>query len=255
MSPGEHGSQTAAAYAAHQQQQQQQGFSSQTAEFFLSNYRLGKTLGIGSFGKVGARDRRRPAAPPTPPPPRRPAGPHRRRWECGQVFVICGRYSPPPARAEAAGCMTMPLWCWGVLTWVSLHVAGRSGFLDVLRCAPLLPLLQVKVAEHILTGHKVAIKILNRKKIKQMDMEEKGGWLGWPWCTWGGGVWGGWARAAVRGMLCWDGSLQGVGIGQHKRERDALLGPGMAGGHAGQGWLGKAGVGKGGEGGSRCRPH
>lgn len=36
-------------------------------------------------------------------------------------------------------------------------------------------LLQVKVAEHVLTGHKVAIKILNRKKIKQMDMEEKGG--------------------------------------------------------------------------------
>ena len=32
---------------------------------------------------------------------------------------------------------------------------------------------QVKIAEHILTGHKVAIKILNRKKIKQMDMEEK----------------------------------------------------------------------------------
>ncbi len=33
---------------------------------------------------------------------------------------------------------------------------------------------QVKVAEHIRTGHKVAIKILNRKKIKQMEMEEKG---------------------------------------------------------------------------------
>lgn len=59
------------------------GFAAQGAEFFLSNYRLGKTLGIGSFGKV-------------------------------------------------------------------------------------------KVAEHILTGHKVAIKILNRKKIKQMDMDEKG---------------------------------------------------------------------------------
>lgn len=28
-----------------------QGYN-QTAEFFLSNYRLGKTLGIGSFGKV-----------------------------------------------------------------------------------------------------------------------------------------------------------------------------------------------------------
>eukprot|EP00891_Asterochloris_glomerata_P001387 jgi/Astpho2/1387/Aster-06242 len=54
----------------------------QGAELFLSNYRLGKTLGIGSFGKV-------------------------------------------------------------------------------------------KVAEHVLTKHKVAIKILNRRKIRQMDMEEK----------------------------------------------------------------------------------
>lgn len=35
-------------------------------------------------------------------------------------------------------------------------------------------MVQVKVAEHVLTGHKVAIKILNRKKIKQMDMDEKG---------------------------------------------------------------------------------
>jgi len=32
---------------------------------------------------------------------------------------------------------------------------------------------KVKLAEHILTGQKVAIKILNRKKIKAMDMEEK----------------------------------------------------------------------------------
>lgn len=32
---------------------------------------------------------------------------------------------------------------------------------------------KVKVAEHVLTGHKVAIKILNRKKIKAIDMEEK----------------------------------------------------------------------------------
>ncbi len=28
----------------------------QSAEFFLSNYRLGKTLGIGSFGKVSLTD-------------------------------------------------------------------------------------------------------------------------------------------------------------------------------------------------------
>ena len=34
---------------------------------------------------------------------------------------------------------------------------------------------KVKVAEHVMTGHRVAIKILNRKKIQQMDMEEKGG--------------------------------------------------------------------------------
>jgi hypothetical protein len=40
--------------AAQQQQQQQGGGGyNQTPEFFLSNYRLGKTLGIGSFGKAG----------------------------------------------------------------------------------------------------------------------------------------------------------------------------------------------------------
>lgn len=33
---------------------------------------------------------------------------------------------------------------------------------------------KVKIAEHILTGHKVAVKILNRRKIKSMEMEEKG---------------------------------------------------------------------------------
>lgn len=70
---------------AHVQQQHAQPAvhsANQTAEFFLANYRLGKTLGIGSFGKV-------------------------------------------------------------------------------------------KVAEHVLTRHKVAIKILNRRKIQAMDMEEK----------------------------------------------------------------------------------
>ena len=41
---------SAAAYAA--AQAGNAGYSSQTAEFFLSNYRLGKTLGIGSFGKA-----------------------------------------------------------------------------------------------------------------------------------------------------------------------------------------------------------
>ncbi|CAK9162949.1 unnamed protein product [Ilex paraguariensis] len=32
---------------------------------------------------------------------------------------------------------------------------------------------KVKIAEHLLTGHKVAIKILNRRKIKNLEMEEK----------------------------------------------------------------------------------
>ena len=32
---------------------------------------------------------------------------------------------------------------------------------------------KVKIGEHILTGHKVAIKVLNRKKVKSMDMDEK----------------------------------------------------------------------------------
>lgn len=44
------------AFGAHGQQAGQQPAVqslNQSAEFFLSNYRLGKTLGIGSFGKVG----------------------------------------------------------------------------------------------------------------------------------------------------------------------------------------------------------
>lgn len=47
----------------------------------------------------------------------------------------------------------------------------------VLELSFLWVLTQVKIAEHVLTGHKVAIKILHRKKIKAMDMEEKGEWL------------------------------------------------------------------------------
>ena len=42
----------------------------------------------------------------------------------------------------------------------------------------------MKVAEHVLTKHKVAIKILNRRKIRQMDMEEKGK----PGLVWSKGV-------------------------------------------------------------------
>eukprot|EP00878_Enallax_costatus_P028843 GHUV01031193.1.p1 GENE.GHUV01031193.1~~GHUV01031193.1.p1 ORF type:complete len:134 (+),score=24.25 GHUV01031193.1:375-776(+) len=50
-----HDAAAAAGYAApHQQHPVQANVQSlnQSAEFFLSNYRLGRTLGIGSFGKV-----------------------------------------------------------------------------------------------------------------------------------------------------------------------------------------------------------
>ncbi len=61
VSPGDGG-----AAAGHAGQPGAQGFVSSSAEFFLQNYRLGKTLGIGSFGKVG---RRRTAFRPCRPLP------------------------------------------------------------------------------------------------------------------------------------------------------------------------------------------
>lgn len=33
---------------------------------------------------------------------------------------------------------------------------------------------KVRIAEHVLTGDKVAIKILNRRNINNMELEEKG---------------------------------------------------------------------------------
>jgi 5'-AMP-activated protein kinase catalytic alpha subunit len=36
---------------------------------------------------------------------------------------------------------------------------------------------KVKIAEHKLTGHRVAIKILNRRQMRNMEMEEKGNLL------------------------------------------------------------------------------
>ncbi len=85
---------------------------SQGADYWLQNYRLGKTLGIGSFGKVCASS----SCPFAP-------------------LLTCNK-----PQLERKICLA----------------------------------LQVKVAEHVLTGHQVAIKILNRRKIRQMEMEEKG---------------------------------------------------------------------------------
>ncbi len=130
--------------AAQQQQQQAGGGYSQTPEFFLSNYRLGKTLGIGSFGKAG-RPRCRLEAVSAP---RVYACPSLDRRACPACCAWC--HVRRSALGEHAKLGRAP--------WSQLHGPGA----------------QVKVAEHVLTSHKVAIKILNRKKIKQMDMEEKG---------------------------------------------------------------------------------
>ena len=87
----------------------------QTPAFFLANYRLGKTLGNGSFGKVSLT------------------------------------YLPDPSCRNLSH-LTMKME-------LAAHLLGG---------------VQVKIAEHVLTQHKVAIKILNKRKIKQQDMEEKG---------------------------------------------------------------------------------
>lgn len=53
------------------------------------------------------------------------------------------------------------------LIWISITYWGCSAF-----CFPDVPH-GGKVGEHTLTGHKVAVKILNRGKIQALDMEEK----------------------------------------------------------------------------------
>lgn len=55
--------------------------TNQSAEFFLSNYRLGRTLGIGSFGKVSRGGRGRGAGLGGRTAHRRYAPPAMRRWE------------------------------------------------------------------------------------------------------------------------------------------------------------------------------
>lgn len=55
---------------------------------------------------------------------------------------------------------------------------------------------KVKLGKHVVTDHLVAIKILNRNRIKQLDMGEKvGGICGWGF--WFFGFVGGGRRASV----------------------------------------------------------
>jgi 5'-AMP-activated protein kinase, catalytic alpha subunit len=54
---------------------------------------------------------------------------------------------------------------------ITLHIAELIGLAS--NIAAHLSRLQVKLATHAVTGHKVAVKILNKAKIKQLGMEEK----------------------------------------------------------------------------------
>ena len=72
--------------------------------------------------------------------------------------------SAPRALLRVLRCLRLPLRAR----------AAPQGWAVPWRVLAYCPMHQVKLAEHALTGHKVAIKILNRKKIKAMDMDEKG---------------------------------------------------------------------------------
>lgn len=147
----------------------------------LSHYRLDKTLGIGSFGKVSAATGPRlrqdgglaqsPPAPgldallPRPPGPRiAPPVSHARAPALGvNIASYPGAQAPTCLPVERAASLYVPAYPRGA-AWRVRSRARRTKDADRS---------QVKLAEHILTGQKVAIKILNRKKIKAMDMEEK----------------------------------------------------------------------------------
>jgi hypothetical protein len=121
---------------------------------FLSNYRLGKTLGVGSFGKVRNA---------TSAPSRTSLLKQSAVIAAGSCMHWLPQHPPsfpPPMPMSLSSRPSVPRWRHSMPLPCSL---------------PLVPLVpQVKVAEHVVTGHRVAIKILNRKKIQAMDMDEKG---------------------------------------------------------------------------------
>ena len=106
-------------------------------QFYLPNYRMGKTLGIGSFGKA------------------------RRWWALGKR-VGQGTHQRTQTRTTSPpGCASLPR-----PRRVCAPACDADDGVGVGA--------QVKMAEHALTGHKVAIKILNRQRIKAMDKDENG---------------------------------------------------------------------------------
>ena len=82
-------------------------YQSQDATFFLSNYRLGKTLGVGSFGKVLTLSNRTTRNTTTPPPPAlaAPAPPRSvPAWSSPAAPRGCSASAWQRGRCHLAGC-------------------------------------------------------------------------------------------------------------------------------------------------------
>ena len=95
-------------------------YQSQDAAFFLANYRLGKTLGVGSFGKVPALSLFDRGSHKPPPLPQRPGSFPSIPPRC------CSGAAPPSTKRRHSWCLERP----GPHAELSCAAAGRSRWLS-----------------------------------------------------------------------------------------------------------------------------